>query len=339
MRAACGSDNASFLADDGTLHVALNGASHTPLRADELAHPGRAQRVERAGRGRRRPRARRDDEAVAADLRSFTPLEHRIEPCGTVAGRGLLQRFQSHERRCDAHGARRLPRRRTPSCCSAATTRAPTWPRSSRPRRATPAPSSASARRAALRGFAEADSRPRRDAPAVDLRRAPQPAHLDTTALDGGACGRGGGRRRAAVAGVRVVRRVRLVRGARPVRSSRSWPHASARVEAKGIHGCRSATWRGTCPHHGPRSSSAVRAGAHAARLRHDLLHFGGQSRWRPRRRCGGAVDPMADTLNQIKFAVVGVLWSCWQCGNSSPIPFGAATRCGSSGLSRSCCS
>lgn len=86
MRAACGSDNAAFLADDGTLHVALNGVSHTPLRADELRILGEHNASNALAVAAAVLALGVSDEAVAAGLRSFAPLEHRIEPCGTVAG-------------------------------------------------------------------------------------------------------------------------------------------------------------------------------------------------------------------------------------------------------------
>ena len=86
MRARCGSDNAAFLDDDGTLRVALGGEEHRAGRAGDLQVKG-AHNASNALAVAAAALALGVDAAdVAAHLRSFKPLEHRIEPCGTVAG-------------------------------------------------------------------------------------------------------------------------------------------------------------------------------------------------------------------------------------------------------------
>ena len=86
MRARCGSDNAAFLDDDGTLRVALKGAEHAAARVEELQIKGEhnasnALAVAAAALALGVP-----ESDVAEGLRTFAPLEHRIEPCGSVAG-------------------------------------------------------------------------------------------------------------------------------------------------------------------------------------------------------------------------------------------------------------
>lgn len=86
MRAACGSDNAAFLDEDGALTVALDGREHVLARADELQVKGEhnasnALAAAAAALALGAPQA-----AVADALRTFPPLEHRIEPCGEAAG-------------------------------------------------------------------------------------------------------------------------------------------------------------------------------------------------------------------------------------------------------------
>ncbi len=86
MRAACGSRNAAFLGADGALRVALDGVEHELLRADELLIKGEhnASNALAAASAALALGVRPAD--VAAGLRTFAPLEHRIEPCGEVRG-------------------------------------------------------------------------------------------------------------------------------------------------------------------------------------------------------------------------------------------------------------
>lgn len=86
MRVACGSDNAAFLDTDGMLRVALDGAEYAVLNAEDLQIEGEhnASNALAVAAVALALGVAVDD--VAAGLRTFAPLEHRIEPCGTVAG-------------------------------------------------------------------------------------------------------------------------------------------------------------------------------------------------------------------------------------------------------------
>ena len=86
MRARCGSDNAAFVASDGVLTVALRGEDHRLCAESELQIKG-AHNTENALVAASCALALGvADDRVAASLRSFAPLEHRIEPCGSVSG-------------------------------------------------------------------------------------------------------------------------------------------------------------------------------------------------------------------------------------------------------------
>ncbi len=86
MRSACGSENAAFLADDGTLCVAIGGAEHALARADELLVKGEHNASNALAAAAAALALGVPADAVSAGLRSFAPLEHRIEPCGEVRG-------------------------------------------------------------------------------------------------------------------------------------------------------------------------------------------------------------------------------------------------------------
>ncbi len=86
MRAACGSDNAAFVADDGALTVALAGVEHRLCRADELQVRGAHNQANALAAAAAALALGAPAEAVSAHLASFAALEHRIEPCGSVAG-------------------------------------------------------------------------------------------------------------------------------------------------------------------------------------------------------------------------------------------------------------
>lgn len=86
MREACGSDNAAYLDDAGMLHVAFAGAEHAVLRADELLIEGEHNTSNALAVAAVAIALGVPDQAAAEGLRTFAPLEHRIEPCGTVAG-------------------------------------------------------------------------------------------------------------------------------------------------------------------------------------------------------------------------------------------------------------
>ena len=99
-----------------------------PARARRrAADPGHAQREQRAGRRRRGARARAWRRGrCAPGLRTFEPIEHRLEPVGVRRRRRVVQRHQGHEPGRRAQGAHRVRRRARSSSCSAAATRATT---------------------------------------------------------------------------------------------------------------------------------------------------------------------------------------------------------------------
>lgn len=86
MRMRCGSDHAAFLGWDGLMRVALDGCEHVLVRSDELQIEG-AHNIANALAAATAALALDADVAcVAEGLRTFEPLEHRIEPCGTIGG-------------------------------------------------------------------------------------------------------------------------------------------------------------------------------------------------------------------------------------------------------------
>ncbi|WP_080803477.1 UDP-N-acetylmuramoyl-L-alanine--D-glutamate ligase [Arabiibacter massiliensis] len=86
MRAACGSENAAFLAADGALTVALGGVEHLLARSDELLVKGEHNASNALAAAAAALALGADADAVAEALRTFPALEHRIEPCGEVGG-------------------------------------------------------------------------------------------------------------------------------------------------------------------------------------------------------------------------------------------------------------
>ncbi|HIW76119.1 MAG TPA: UDP-N-acetylmuramoyl-L-alanine--D-glutamate ligase [Candidatus Gordonibacter avicola] len=86
MRARCGSHNAAFIAADDTLTVALGGREHALVRADELLIEGAHNAGNALAAAACALALGADEASVARGLRTFAPLEHRIEPCGSVAG-------------------------------------------------------------------------------------------------------------------------------------------------------------------------------------------------------------------------------------------------------------
>lgn len=89
MRTKCGSDNAAFVDEQGMLRVAVAGHDHAFVRVDELLMPG----VHNVGNALAAAAASLvlgvDAPAIVQGLRTFAPLEHRIEPCGFVRGVAL----------------------------------------------------------------------------------------------------------------------------------------------------------------------------------------------------------------------------------------------------------
>ncbi len=85
MRVRCGSRNAAFVAEDGMLTVVFGG--EVPIcRVDELLVKGEHNVGNALAAASAAVALGCEGRAVGAALRSFPPLEHRIEPCGTVAG-------------------------------------------------------------------------------------------------------------------------------------------------------------------------------------------------------------------------------------------------------------
>ena len=86
MRARCGSDNAAFINGEGVLTVALKGQEHALINADRLRIKGAHNAGNALAAAAAALAAGASDEAVCEALATFSPLEHRIEPCGTVRG-------------------------------------------------------------------------------------------------------------------------------------------------------------------------------------------------------------------------------------------------------------
>ena len=86
MRARCGSENAAFVTTDGVLTVAFRGVEHRLCAASDLQIKGDHNTENALVAASCAIALGVDDALVAQSLRSFAPLEHRIEPCGSVAG-------------------------------------------------------------------------------------------------------------------------------------------------------------------------------------------------------------------------------------------------------------
>ena len=86
MRVACGSDNAAFITDEGMLVVAFDGKEHQLCRADELKIHGLHNASNALAASVAAIALGVSDDVIVSALRSFAPLEHRIEPCGSING-------------------------------------------------------------------------------------------------------------------------------------------------------------------------------------------------------------------------------------------------------------
>lgn len=86
MRTVCGSTNAAFRAPSGRLTVALNGEESTLTFIDDLQIKGEHNQLNALAAATAALTLGATASAVAEGLLSFAPLEHRIEPAGTVAG-------------------------------------------------------------------------------------------------------------------------------------------------------------------------------------------------------------------------------------------------------------
>ena len=86
MRAACGADNAAFLDGQGVMRIAYRGVVHAvgaatdaELKGEHNVHNMLAAASVAVGFGI-------DDDRIEDTMLAFPALEHRIEPCGSVAG-------------------------------------------------------------------------------------------------------------------------------------------------------------------------------------------------------------------------------------------------------------
>ncbi len=86
MRERCGSENAAFVDEAGALRVALAGSDYNLGAAEGLRIKGEHNAGNALAAAAAALAIGADPAAVAAALPKFSPLEHRIEPCGTVAG-------------------------------------------------------------------------------------------------------------------------------------------------------------------------------------------------------------------------------------------------------------
>ena len=86
MRKRCGSQNASFVSANGALVVAIDGTEHTLVNEDDLLIKGRHNAGNALAAAAAVIALGGNDVDVNAGLLTFKPLEHRIEPCGSVHG-------------------------------------------------------------------------------------------------------------------------------------------------------------------------------------------------------------------------------------------------------------
>lgn len=82
---ACGSDAAAFL-DNGVLTIDFKGVKHALCAASELQIKGEHNASNALASASCAVALGCDDAKIVEGLKSFAPLEHRIEPCGSIAG-------------------------------------------------------------------------------------------------------------------------------------------------------------------------------------------------------------------------------------------------------------
>ncbi len=85
MRVRCGATNASFVRE-GNLVVAWNGTEHVLCSASDLQIPGQHNVDNALAAASAVIAFGANDGDVTKALKTFKPLEHRIEPCGTMNG-------------------------------------------------------------------------------------------------------------------------------------------------------------------------------------------------------------------------------------------------------------
>ena len=86
MRAKCGSENAAYCGADETLCVAYKGATHALVATDDLQIKGEHNVSNALAASAAALALGCSASGVAQALTTFAPLEHRIEPCGSVQG-------------------------------------------------------------------------------------------------------------------------------------------------------------------------------------------------------------------------------------------------------------
>ncbi len=86
MRARCGSTNAASMREDGMLVVALDGTEYELIPAESMLLQGQHNINNALMAASAALCLHAPVEAIRQGLASFAPLEHRLEPCGTVNG-------------------------------------------------------------------------------------------------------------------------------------------------------------------------------------------------------------------------------------------------------------
>lgn len=86
MRAACGAENAAFIGEDEYLHVALDGVEHVLASTSDLQIKGEHNASNALAASAAALALGADEQTIIKALPTFAPLEHRVEPCGTIAG-------------------------------------------------------------------------------------------------------------------------------------------------------------------------------------------------------------------------------------------------------------
>jgi UDP-N-acetylmuramoylalanine--D-glutamate ligase len=100
MRAACGAECAAFASDENIdkdttapasarLTIAYNGTEHALCTVDELNIKGDHNAINALAAAAAAVALGASDAAITQALKTFRPLEHRIEPCGEVDGVGF----------------------------------------------------------------------------------------------------------------------------------------------------------------------------------------------------------------------------------------------------------
>lgn len=86
MRAACGADNAAFIDDEGMATIAFGDVEHRLIPVTDLRIKGSHNAGNALAAAAAALALGADDDSLARGLRSFAPLAHRIEPCGSIRG-------------------------------------------------------------------------------------------------------------------------------------------------------------------------------------------------------------------------------------------------------------